>query len=313
MRSPKSLIGDLLRETLSGPAGSFVVLSSKHEASHYIQWLNDGHELVVEIADTEANEGEPLDARQKEAIDGLGFSQGAPNFERWFSDPGRKIPEIAGIVASALAEVFGLEDSLELAIIAEQAEVEADDDLGEETPTSRLHAESPSLLQSFSDIPGVSWPAVEESQGSPPDSSYDSPARSAWWEDPNGPAWDRLQRALALPGTPLDYADILAFAFVALSDWKARRADPSSMARAEEAAQWLIELGEAALEKGWAISFRAVALVDLYLVEGLVDEARRAAVLLQAFDEERSEYTEETQARVRAMTSVVEAERSGNE
>jgi hypothetical protein len=115
MESLEELISAHLLRTLEAPEGSFTIFDVGR-ADHYVQWSIGAGELVVEIANTQNNMGEPMSESQLKTIASLGFGEEGPNFARWFPARDIAVRDVATIVFSALRTVFGLHDAAALRV-----------------------------------------------------------------------------------------------------------------------------------------------------------------------------------------------------
>lgn len=101
-----------LAETLTSLEGSFCVVNNKKAPGEYVQWIREEVGIRVEVADTEYQTDEPMDAQRVARIKELGFEAGDPNFFAVFSDIRKAVP----LVLSALTEVFEIRDADELEV-----------------------------------------------------------------------------------------------------------------------------------------------------------------------------------------------------
>jgi hypothetical protein len=108
----RTLVEQALRFDGSNDIGVF---ASRAQPGDYVQWvpLPDGS-VVVEIANTQANEQRPLSEALLVTISRLGFELAEPNFQRLFPRPGSSPAEIARVIAVALADVFGVTERRQL-------------------------------------------------------------------------------------------------------------------------------------------------------------------------------------------------------
>ena len=72
-------------EQVLGSDGYFAILASAQNPSWYLQWLNQGGGVYVEVADPAYNGEPPLDGQQLEAVAELGFEKRDVNFAREFA------------------------------------------------------------------------------------------------------------------------------------------------------------------------------------------------------------------------------------
>jgi len=101
-------------EQVLGSDGYFAILASAQNPSWYLQWLNQGGGVYVEVADPAYNGEPPLDGQQLEAVAELGFEKRDVNFAREFAPGEHDADSLVEFLLRCSEDIFAVTDVSEL-------------------------------------------------------------------------------------------------------------------------------------------------------------------------------------------------------
>ena len=284
MAKPRDLVHDVIADACAWPPGSFAVFAAAHEPSWYVQFAVDAPgELVVEVANPEVFGGPTYSHEQVQLIQGLEFAATSENFARemlFATSEERDV--VRRTLTFVLTEVFGLADAGDVTLDFEGASTPS-------PPEPGVAASTVDAAESFDAL------MRGELGGGVTADQWDSRPVRAWFDhmrDKDDNPREALKAALASPGPPDAYLEVLARAFVEFSEWRRTRSDVGWLVEAERVAQKMLALAELARKYDWKleIPYGASGLAMFYAREGLLHEARRAQRAFGVDEYSREEY-----------------------